>query len=404
MIWQLDSFSFLSNPSILNQREYVNASSDVGNRIWTVLSDACDQITDHISKLTNYIAYLFAQIGQFFYDLFFENPTLDKTASIVLPSTPPSIGNMEQPSNPSDIDSQTQMQVILPQGSRFMISAAGLARNPRVFTQEEILNDLQEASLHVSNLYELAHLCGTIEPNWHNIRYDIQNFIYFASSSNPGVHQIEYFNALRSLFKGIIFELRKPEHPIELKRLVLNNLSNTYHGCNAIRFNGVDREYKRLTGRLPNIEDIILEKLQALKEKIFIDYYHLEGNPSFLNHIRREVGLELGLNRHPIHINDPSIEQGLRESRAAYLEIFHQTFTPEFLIDQMHLSLIEIMGTEHGTQLGTYLNEKLDLYIQQNHLTEEEAEDLRDRYLEWSYRITRDGATFILLQLGLLTS
>lgn len=365
------------------------------NHVWQVISNLGQSLLHAAQQIYAFIASLFVKVAEFFHDLFFKAPSSHIESPRVPPSFIPPLPT-PIPNNAAPFSRNISSEAVMfNQALPLLININGLARIPRVISQEEIEQDLRAASIQVANLNELVAICHALSPE-HVAR--IANFIVFANSGG----QEEYFLTLRSYFKGIILEMRKGSIPNELKQQCLENLANGYYGCNAIRFNSVEKEYKRLSNRLPTPEDMILEAMQQFKEQIFINHYRLEHNPSFLNHIRREVGVELGLDRHPFHINDPQIENGPRATREEYLEVFRNALTQGAILNRMSFSLNEmIRNPEYGRDLGLYMKNRLNQLEARGVIDDQQRDDLEDEYMPWGYQISESGTKFLLLQVGI---
>lgn len=390
-IQQLTSYPMTSAPE---PRYAVHAETVACNHVWQVFTDLGQFLLHASQQIYAFIVSLFVQVAEFFHDLFFKEPS----ARVESPSLPPSFTPppTQIPNNAHPISRAISSEAVMfNQGQPLLININGLSRVPRVILQEEIEQDLRAASTQVANLSELVAICHAHSPE-HEAR--IANFITFANNGG----QAEYYLTLRSYFKGIIVEMRKNNIPNELKQHCLENLANGYYGCNAIRFNSVEKEYKRLSNRLPTPEDMILEAMQQFKEQIFINHYRLAHNPSFLNHIRREVGVELGLDRHPVHINDPQIENGRRGTREEYLEVFRNALTQRAILNRIGFSLNEMIRTpEYGRDLGLYMKNRLNQLEARGVINEQQRDDLEDEYMPWGYQISDSGTKFLLLQVGI---
>ncbi|MBS0653202.1 MAG: hypothetical protein JSR39_06680 [Verrucomicrobia bacterium] len=381
--------------SATEPRYAAHAETVANNRAWQVFTDLGQSLLHAAQQIYAFIASLFVKVSEFFHDLFFKAPSSrvesPRFPSPFIPPLPTPIPDNAEPISRT-ISSEA---VMFNRDQPLLININGLARVPRAISQEEMEQDLRAASTDVANLNELVAICHTLSPE-HETR--IANFIAFANSGG----QAEYYLTLRSYFKGIIVEMRKDSVPNELKQHSLENLANGYYGCNAIRFNSVEKEYKRLSNRLPTPEDMILEAMQQFKEQIFINHYRLEHNPSFLNHIRREVGVELGLDRHPLYINDPQIENGPRRTREEYLEVFRNALTQRAILNRIGFTLNEMLrNPEYGRDLGLYMKNRLNQLEARGVIDDQQRDDLEDEYMPWGYQISESGTKFLLLQVGI---
>ncbi len=271
--------------------------------------------------------------------------------------------------------------------SPLLINPAWLNRTPRVISIESMEQDLRAADAAVSGLNELLTFAA------HNQRNLLQ-FIRFANSGNS-----EYFITLRSYFKGIIFEMRKETTTDEMKSEALQSLSQGFFGCPAIRFQSVEKVYNKLSGRLPTAEDAILEAFQRYKENVFIQHYRITDNSPFLNHIRREVGAELGLNTTQIQ-NDPNIDNGPRGTREEYLAVFNAAVSIHTLVQGMRTQLNAMMhDPDKSEALAEFLSQQIAL---DNH-RQLHRWDLRQNYLRWGYEFSDEGTRFMIQRAGILT-
>lgn len=385
------SASFMASP--IDIRYAAHAQTVAHSRVWQEISDFGKAFAHVAQQIYQFIADLFFKIGEFFHNLFYKSSSSAEIPRRYLPDfeipAPPPSPRSHPISNPISTDA-----VLFDPSQPIVINLNGLARVPRIISQEEIEQDLRAAETLVADLNELTAICHATSPD---IEPRIHNFIQFAANGGNN----EYFLTLRSYFKGIIVEMRKESVPIELKQLALQNLANGYYGCNAIRFNSVEREYKRLSQRLPTPEDKILEAMQQYKEQIFIDHYHLRRNPSFLNHIRREVGEELGLDRHPIYINDPQIENGARGTSDEYRAVFRNALTHADILNRMHRAFNDLLrNPDYGRDLGSYINHRLAELEAQRLIDRQQREDLSEEFMPWGFEISESGVKFLLLQVG----
>ncbi|MBS0605769.1 MAG: hypothetical protein KF898_08610 [Parachlamydiales bacterium] len=386
------SASFIASP--INIRYAAHTQTVAHSRAWQLISDFGQAFAHAVEQIYQFIANLFFKIGEFFHNLFYKSPSSAEIPPSYLPDYELPAPLPSPSSQP--ISSPISTDAVLFETSRpIVINLNGLARVPRVISQEEIEQDLRAAEAQVADLNELTAICHATSPE---VEPRIRNFIHFAATGGNS----EYFLTLRSYFKGIIVEMRKESIPVELKQQALQNLANGYYGCNAIRFNSVEREYKRLSQRLPTPEDKILEALQQYKEQIFIAHYHLRSNPSFLNHIRREVGVELGLDRHEIYINDPQIENGPRGAPDEYRNVFRNAFTHAGILNSMHRAFNDLFRSpDYGRDLGSYINHRLDELEARGLINHQRREDLGDELMPWGFEISESGVKFLLLQVGI---
>lgn len=210
-------------------------------------------------------------------------------------------------------------------------------------------------------------------------------------------HRDAYFQEFTRYVKGIIWGLRNPGMPAWRKKDVLEYLANFY-GCNAVKMNTVKGQAESV---LLGVEYKMLQYVLDFKEQdVFIGHYHplFHQTTRVLNHIRREVGVEFGLDAHPLNINDPQrIALG---TRAQYQMIFQQRFHPASLIEGVRRKLE--LEPDRGWQrdIPKWVHAIIDKLETDGNINADEADRRRDDYFTFTQKLTAEGTAFLLLNMG----
>ncbi len=118
-----------------------------------------------------------------------------------------------------------------------------------------------------------------------------------------------YYDNLEIIVKNIIFELGKPEIDTSKKRNLMVELAEAYTNCNARKYEEALWQYRKLINRSENLDNLVRIWLQEFKEEVIMQHYQIHGmegmSVHILNHARKEVGDEFGLNDLGLVENDP---------------------------------------------------------------------------------------------------
>lgn len=233
--------------------------------------------------------------------------------------------------------------------------------------------------------------------------------------------------SMKIYLQGIIFELRKPNEknsdepycPIEKKREAFINLANSAGHCPPRRHEEVKKVYLRLSNQMETVENIILGYVQEAKEDLFREYYSLSREPvQTLNYIRREVGLEFGLDKHAINLADiyidlhdarsPENRDSKHRTKAQFQETFRRIFTPANAMKVTLHTINKRMATdaEFTAQLSQFIDNEVRAHFGEE---SQEVESLPNPYqydydVEGkAYHLTPEGIRFLLCHFGILT-
>ncbi|MEI8301024.1 MAG: hypothetical protein WCG10_05380 [Chlamydiota bacterium] len=231
--------------------------------------------------------------------------------------------------------------------------------------------------------------------------------------------------AMEGLLKGIIFELRKPELSIEMKKEALISLSKAADHCAPRRYEEILKVYKTLSSQMETVDQIVLEVNRQIKEDLFVNYYSLSREPVMtLNYIRKTVGAQIGLdinllNLSDIHIqlNDarsPDNKVHLHKQPAEFLNVFKKIYTPNRLIELM-TNYLNNKDREIQNQISQFISneveEEIERHLKAGRFTKDQADTLsaniQTTFMDLVHNpdqlMTPMGVKYLLLHFGILT-
>lgn len=264
---------------------------------------------------------------------------------------------------------------------------------------------------------------GYIRQNLNDVAYQ---FDQTQSRINPHHRTTEAWNSqvarnFRTLLRGLIVELRKDEIPVEKKRVALESLASAAEHCPPRRHEEILRIYKELTNQVETMDEILLSYVQQAKEAMFASFYSHSREPVMtLNYIRREVGLELGLDRNPVNLGDIYINMrdasfpvaagtpgaALRITPRGqryysmehtqpdqFLQVFNQLYTPENLMYQVKTKVSERLqrDADFRASLMLFIRHALVTHQQAGAVTQDQIDALPQPYIG-TYR--EDGTPY----------
>lgn len=207
-----------------------------------------------------------------------------------------------------------------------------------------------------------------------------------------------YLQELSRLLKGVILRLRDPAIPNGRKRQILVRLSGGFFGSPEARLFAIRAQFQKLALRM---EDLILGYVQEVKENdLFLRHYNPQENTreSLLNNIRREAGVDLGLNEPE---NEEIGGQGIQGNRAEYLQLFNENYLPPFLVASV-LSRIE--GDEQHSMwqsdIKQFIMDRIRSLAEDGRISQEERTRREGAYFNDNDDPTLEGTAFLLLNLG----
>ncbi len=131
-------------------------------------------------------------------------------------------------------------------------------------------------------------------------RQKLADFVAFIEARDTSYSQtsLTYFDDLNLVVQNIIFELRKPADQVEMHKKVsaLDELAEASDQCIPRRFEDAVRQFKVLTNRPTTLDNLFLGWVQELKEDIILECFQ-QDEYHVLNHARKEIGEEWGLDR-----------------------------------------------------------------------------------------------------------
>lgn len=146
--------------------------------------------------------------------------------------------------------------------------------------------------------------------NKEQARYSIsEHFINYLNQPQTDKRDTTIAESTKSFLMAVIFHLRDPKIPSTLKKEVLKKLCVAGLHCKPRKQQQAYMSYLDISNQTESVREILLQGLQDLKEKLFLEHYCMsEQSPHVLNWIRKSVGKQLGLNTSPIFLNDPYIK------------------------------------------------------------------------------------------------
>lgn len=250
------------------------------------------------------------------------------------------------------------------------------------------------------------------------------------------------------LVKAISFYLRPSADPsleedpstLSKKKEALKTIISASFHCPPRRYAACDKTYLLLSDQIEDLDQILLQMVQTLKEDMFTNYYNASKEPvQTLNLIRREAGADLGLNRDPIHINDPHIDRADFSRREVMINFtgtpyittvedfkwyssdvkerlkkdFFSFFTPENFMNGMKISLNTRIAQDNSfaTELSLYINNLVNKLVEEGKLSPNDLETLPMPYQydpfehkEKGYQLTDLGLRLLLLDFRFLNA
>jgi hypothetical protein len=262
-------------------------------------------------------------------------------------------------------------------------------------------------------------------------RRDIQNQyldgIKAGRRAGAGYHK-EVAENIELFLKGIIFELRKEDVSLEKKQTALKELASAARHCPPRRHEQALKIYRTLSNQMETLEAIVFQLNQAIKEDLFYDYYSLTREPVMtLNYIRSQVGTELGLDCHPVNLNDPYIS--LNDARspqnrtfkhttpAEFRRIFNEIYTPANVLSIMKQRLNEriAQNNDFAAMISAFIDQEITAHQRNGALTQAAVDKLPAPYQfdlfnedgtknPNAYHLTNEGVRFLLVHFGILSS
>jgi len=237
------------------------------------------------------------------------------------------------------------------------------------------------------------------------VKYAKQNTyipeVSFFSKLLKAGEEERYFEHLRLILKNLIFELQSDDSSLpeiekdkrlEKKKVTLISLSEAVYDCPTRRLEEPQRLLKRLVNREETVEEELLRFLESLKEEILLERCQM-GQMHIINELRGIAGLELGLDRSEVNLDDISIKI-TKFTCEQVIHIFQKNFSEENVCTALKNRIIE-----DGK------NKKyLEFLTQPNLLTQEELDKLAD-YTNPVYfngkEITNEGVKLVLQKANL---
>lgn len=248
----------------------------------------------------------------------------------------------------------------------------------------------------------------------------IEEFLY-----NRDLYQKLVAESMRLYVIAIIHALRNPELAVEEKQEALKSLARAAMHCAPRRHEELCKVYLSLSHQTETLEQILLQMIQTIKERLILNYYSLSREPVMtLNYIRAQVGATLGLDCHPIHLKDPFINMADARSPdnpidkhttpRQFLRVFRRIYTPANLLALMKEALNQRIAQngDFATMVSQFIDNAVVRLQEAGELTIAEVEKLPEPYQVPlfaqdgtinevnPYHLTDEGVLFLLVHFG----
>ncbi len=221
---------------------------------------------------------------------------------------------------------------------------------------------------------------------------------------------------IKDVLQGIILELRPPrngdEEDIDMiaqKKVALEDLCRAAMHCRPRRHTEAFRVYSALSKQIETVDEIVKLYLQEIKESLLLTRYYSTQPVHTLNYIRREVGVDLGLDTRETHLRDPHIKAGRLPNlnRSDILAVFPEIYTPENILFGMKNLLNHriVSNPEFACMLSEFIDHEIQIHEAAGRLVAADRENMPMPYQDpASYQLTDAGIKFLMVHLGYLNS
>jgi hypothetical protein len=219
---------------------------------------------------------------------------------------------------------------------------------------------------------------------------------------------------------------------------MLSDLARAALHCTPRKHSETLRVYRKMTNQLDTVLEILLQCIQQGKEDLFLSYYSLSAQPPhLLNFLRKELGVEFGLDRNPIHLDDPFLadhhtgsypiynylgnfdKKGYHVGSSQFRATFHEIYQPAAILPLIQQALNKRIS--ENPDLATMISQFLDgevvkAYESTNPSKEQLAEfesklpepfqvsifPRREEGEKYGYQLRMEGVEFLLTHFKIL--
>ncbi len=443
-----------SNQNHLTSTQTAPSPHGVGDVRETVSSFAdcgpCNPVWELLESIGASIKSAFASISEFFFELFeddFDSSKISDFDSLELDdSDSPEIEDSTHPPEPPPVRHGAAMAIgaeipsVVYEG--LAVNPAKLADVPRPLNPEtirriadnavppievdEILTQFDAISAGMRQnaiLYIDQGSNITVRDARDSLRRSYVNFVHTQRDGGYYLYHRLAAADIDLFLKGIIFELRKPEIPIEKKRLAIENLASSAEHCVPRRHTESRKVYQKLSNQEETIEETIKQYIQVAKEDLFINFYSLTTETAAtLNYIRREVGEQFGLDTNPVNLQDEYI--GINDARspenphqahrdaAQFIDVFNRIYTPSNILLHMKTFLNERFTTDADflRRVSQFIDAEINRHRVAGVLTQAEVDMLPSPYQnehthpDEPFHLTDAGVRLLLVHFDILNA
>ncbi len=283
----------------------------------------------------------------------------------------------------------------------------GKVLNSAALNRAPLPLDLDELARHGA-LIDISHIVAEYRAVFGQQARDsdvnfLNGLVELANRQGNSDYDRLYYSTLKKLLQNIIIELRKPDNEIEKKQRALAAIIEAQGRCTPRRLAECERQYKLLKTGNPEMEQLLLEYVQDLKEEILIEGFQ-SAQFHVINYIRSRVGRELGLNTSRLNLEDPHLRAGGTPSDTTIRNVFYAEYTPENVVEGV---MTRIHLERNGDVCSAYIHQELR---EQAHRRGEDPNDdeISQRILDQGvsffngHLINQAGVVFLLESIGIL--
>lgn len=222
--------------------------------------------------------------------------------------------------------------------------------------------------------------------------------------------------------KGIIFELRKPELPIEKKQEYLRDLIQAAGHCEPRLYDTAGTIYRRASNQIDTMKTTVLRFFQQVKEDCLLQVLYRSPEPlQALNQIRKTAGPVLGLKTDRVYVEDVYLENeenrkvigpnGIELHTAEeFQNLFEKACTPQMVLKLMmhEINLRLDFDASFNKELSAFIENEIKKYVFTTELSQAAdaalprpyQQDVGDPHIG---HLTPEGIRFLLVELDHVT-